>query len=77
MIDTDLVNSKTQVYWTFCIQTDKRPTYKGLAEILGVSESTICNVVHVFFNGHPYTDKPHVMRCIDNSNFETIKQIFE
>lgn len=77
MIDKELVNLKTKLYWIFCLKKDKKPTYRGLAHALGVSESTISNVVHGFFNGHKYTNTPHIRRCIDNSNFEIIKHIFE
>ncbi len=76
MINTELLELKIKMYMLECHNMSSRPTYKGIGKILGISESTISNVVHGFFNGHPYTSKPHVNRCINNQDFKIIRNIF-
>lgn len=76
MIDTSILQIQVQRYQTRCRENGSRPTYKGLALLLGVSGRTVANVVHGYFNGHEYTDKPHATRCIDNGDFDLIKGLF-
>lgn len=76
MIDTTTLRIKVNGYLERCRTTNHKPTYNGIAIVLGISGRTIANVVHGQFNGHEYTDKPHITRCIDNDDFELIKGLF-
>lgn len=76
MIDTATLQIQVNGYLEQCRTSNHKPTYKGIAIVLGISGRTIANVVHGYFNGHRYTDKPHCTRCIDNDDFELIKGIF-
>lgn len=76
MVDSEILQNVTNGYRERCKRTNHRPTYKGLALMIGISDTTISNVVHGLFNGHEYTDKPHATRCIDNNDFEVIQGLF-
>lgn len=76
MIDTTTLQIQVNGYLEQCRTTNHKPTYTGIAFVLGISGRTIANVVHGHFNGHEYTDKPHCTRCIDNNDFEVIKGLF-
>lgn len=76
MIDTTTLLLKVNGYKKRCMRAKRQPTYKGVGSLLGISGSTVSNVVNGEFNGRRYTDKPHVSRCIDNKDFETIKALF-
>ena len=73
MIETDVLHSLVGVYLSYCMDGQQKPTQKGIAACLGVSQSTISNVVRNSFNGHTYTDRPQINRCINNNDFEFIK----
>lgn len=78
MINTTILQNGVQIYRERCRLTNKRPTYSGLALMIGTSSQTISNVVHGNYNGgHEYTDTPHATRCIDNADFELVKGLFE
>ncbi len=76
MIDTTTLESKIASYLETCKRSGRNPTYKGVGIALGVSGRTIANVVQGRFNGHCYTDKPHVTRCIQNGDFGTVQGVF-
>lgn len=76
MIDTTTLIIKVNGYRERCQTSHHKPTYKGIGTVLGISGRTVANVVHGYFNGHRYTDKPHATRCIDNDDFEVIKGLF-
>lgn len=77
MIDTTLLEAKVQGYYELCKTTNRNPTYKGIALMIGVSSATIGNVVRGEFNGHKYTAKPHITRCISNNDFELLQRLFD
>lgn len=66
----------TQQYLNRCKLHNKAPTYQGLSLILNISGQTVGNVVKGSFNGKPYTNKPSVCRCIDNSDFDILRDLF-
>jgi len=76
MIDTTTLQLKAKEYQDRCKTTNRKPTYKGMGKVLGISDRTVSNVVHGYFNGHRYTDKPCATRCIENEDFEIIKGLF-
>ena len=76
MIDSATLQIQTHGYLEQCRTSKHKPSYHGIAIVLGISGSTIANVVHGHFNGHEYTNKPHATRCIDNSDFDVIKGLF-
>lgn len=76
MIDTRTIQIQVQRYQTQCRENGSRPTYNGLASLLGVSGRTVANVAHGHFNGREYTDKPHTTRCIDNADFGLIQGLY-
>jgi len=76
MIDTKTLETEIQGYNETCRRTNHRPTYKGLATLIGISDTTISNVIHGHFNGNEYTNTPHKTRCIKNADFEIIRSIF-
>lgn len=76
MIDTTTLQIKVDGYRESCRTSHHKPTYKGISIILGISDSTVANVVHGYFNGKEYTATPHATRCIDNGDFDLIKGLF-
>ncbi len=76
MIDTSILQIQVQRYQTRCRENGSRPTYKGLALLLGVSGRTVANVAHGQYNGTAYGDKPHISRCIDNADFGLIQGLY-
>ena len=76
MITTIELENKVRTYKDNCTKHNHEPTYNGLSNVLGVSHQTIANVVHGTYNGKQYTDKPHITRCIDNNDFELIKELY-
>jgi len=53
-----------------------KPTKKGLSRALGISETTVFNVLNGRFNGFTYTPKPHINRAIDNADFGLVRSLF-
>lgn len=76
MIDTTTLRILVNGYLEQCRTSNHKPTYKGMAIVLGISGRTISNVAHGTYNGHLYSDTPHCTRCIDNNDFELIKGIY-
>lgn len=77
MIDTDRLTDTTKAYIEHCQEHNKQPTYNGIGICLGISGNTVRHVVTGFYKADKeYTDKPHVKRCIDNTDFGIIKSIF-
>ena len=76
MIDTTTLRILVNGYLEQCRTSNHKPTYKGMAIVLGISGRTISNVAHGTYNGHLYSDTPHITRCIDNNDFELIKGIY-
>ena len=78
MIDSLKVKQRVIEYLEYCNKYNLRPTYKGLASCLGVSIMTVSHIVSGYYKDNkPYTDKPHVSRCIDNCNFWIIQNLFD
>ena len=78
MIDTDLLTGITKGYIEHCQEHNKQPTYNGIGYCLGISGATVRHVVTGYYKDNkPYTDKPHVKRCIDNTDFRILKNIFD
>lgn len=61
----------------YLIDCNNKPTKRGLSEALGISTTTVHNVCTGLFNGHPYTQQPHIKRLIDNNDFCLITELFE
>lgn len=77
MISSTTLQTIVNGYWKSCRDNHCKPTYGGLAELLGISSGTVANVVRGLFNGHAYTVHPHINRCIDNGDFDLIRAIFK
>ena len=77
MIASQELHERVAKYRQGCLDHQKEPTYIGLGFVLGVSGQTIRNVVTGTFNGHQYTEKPHISRCVNNSDFDLIRALFE
>lgn len=76
MIDTSILQIQVQRYQTRCRENGRRPTYKGLALLLGVSGRTVANVAHGQYNGTAYGNKPQYNRCINNADFGLIQGLY-
>ena len=77
MINTTELQNGVQIYLERCRTENRKPSYTGLALMIGTSSQTISNVVHGTFNGgHEYTATPHPNRCIDNNDFELVQGLF-
>ena len=78
MISTTELQNCVKNYRERCRTENRTPTYTGLSLIIGTSPQTVANVVHGTFNGgHEYTATPHPNRCIDNTDFDLIKGLYE
>ena len=77
MINTTKIHDTVKQYEERCYRKHKAPTYYGLSKELGISKGTISNVVRgVYADGKPYTNKPHISRCIDNEDFKIIQRLY-
>lgn len=76
MINTLELEKTVSRYRQTCRYRQKAPTFIGLGRCLGCSGMTISNVVNGTFNGHDYTERPAATRCIDNNDFELIRDLF-
>lgn len=77
MIDTTVLVNRVSTYVEQCKAGKRRPTYYGISNALGVCPQTIANVCSGKFNGNDYTDTPAPTRCIDNKDFDIIKDLFK
>lgn len=77
MIQTRELEKTVSRYRQNCRYRHIEPSYIGLGRCLGCSGTTISNVIHGKFNGHSYTERPHSTRCIDNNDFELIRELFD
>ena len=77
MIDTTTLMTKVNQYMERCNLTKHKPTYNGIGIVLGISGTTIANVVNGHFNGKEYTNTPHITRCVDNNDFDLIRALFD
>ncbi len=78
MIDSGELQKRVSGYRKQCIDRQKQPSYNGLAVAIGVSAPTISHIViGEYRNGKPYTPKPHSTRCVDNSDFDLIRALFD
>ena len=67
-------SERIEHYFMTCRTTGRLPTKEGLARRLETTVKTLEHVCKGYYNTtNPYTDKPHVTRCIDNNDFEVIK----
>ncbi len=73
MFTTESLEKSVNSYMLYC---HNKPSKAGLADWLSVSQQTISNICRGEFNGHLYTDKPHVTRIVDNSDFKIIRSLF-
>lgn len=74
MIERGTLECLIDIYLNDC---NYKPTKKGLSEALGISTTTVHNVCTGLFNGHPYTQQPHIKRLIDNNDFCLITELFD
>lgn len=77
MINSTTLTDITTDYMNECHQKHIKPTYKGLAQRLDITGHTIGNIIRGTYNGKPYGDKPGHKRCIDNKDFEKIREVYE
>lgn len=73
MYSTDKLNEIIDDYMNVC---KCKPTKKGLAIALGISSTTIFNVIRGYYNNIPYGVQPGPTRIIDNTDFEIIRGLF-
>lgn len=73
MYDHEQLTNKIDDYMESC---QGKPTKRGLSSWLGISDTTVYNVLNGRFNGFIYTRKPHINRAIDNPDFGLIRSIF-
>ena len=76
MFNTESLQAKADEYTGKCYRTHQKPTYKGLASMLNVAPQTIANVYKGTYNHKPYGIIPHHTRCIDNKDFDIIREVF-
>ena len=77
MINSTTITDKTTEYLNECLKKHRKPTFKGLGKELHISGHTIANVYKGRYNGKAYGLIPGHRRCIDNKDFETIREVFE
>lgn len=73
MYDSESLEKTVNNYMIHC---HNKPSRTGLAQWLSVSHQTISNIISGTFNGHRYTNRPHVSRIVDNDDFEIIRSLF-
>jgi len=73
MYSTSKLNEIIDDYMNVC---KCKPTKKGLAIALGISSTTIFNVIRGYYNHIPYGMQPSPTRIIDNSDFGIIRSLF-
>ncbi len=76
MINSTTLHERVQTYTDNCKRLHTKPTYTGLAKQLEVSGQTIGNVNKGMYNNKPYGKEPHATRCIDNKDFDIIRDVF-
>ena len=78
MIDTETLNVAIAKYWIFCNENDKSPSFAGIGRVLGISDVTVRRVAKgMYSDGRYYTSSPHISRCIANSDFPLVRELFE
>lgn len=77
MINTEELTRTVQRYRERCRTANKKPTFKGMGNALGISGMTVSNVAHGRFNGRLYTEHPSATRIISNNDFEIIQNLFD
>lgn len=78
MINTTKVQQIVSEYSKKCFLQNRTPTYRGLAEELGITGQTVRHIVTgVYKDGRTYTNKPHTTRCIDNEDFDIIRHLYK
>lgn len=76
MINSTALTDITTEYLNKCLKKHRKPTFKGLGKELHISGHTIANVYHGKYNGIVYGDKPCKHRCIDNMDFDIVREVF-
>lgn len=77
MYDVKELRTMLQDYSEICANDNTKPTKGGLSKFLGISISTLFNVLRGEYNGGiPYGEKPSYTRCISNSGFTLIRSFF-
>lgn len=77
MITTTTLVQKVNDYEQVCQEKNRVPTYNGLGRYLGISGMTISNVVRGYYKGSlEYTTNPSISRCIDNGDFDIVRNVF-
>lgn len=77
MINTTVLQRVVNEYDKKCFERNRKPSYHGLGNELGITGQTIRNIVTgIYKDNKPYTDKPHITRCIDNDDFCIIRDLF-
>lgn len=78
MINTEDLKQNISDYLDDCTTKHRKPSYFTFGHFIEVSPTTIRHVVKgQYANGKPYTDKPHISRRIDNTDFEIVRELFE
>lgn len=77
MLNTIELQELVNKYDQDCFRHNKTPSFEGLGRALGITGRTVNNIVKgIYKDGKPYTNKPHITRCIDNNDFEIIRELF-
>lgn len=77
-ITTTRLKQEIKAYKKECENKHKRPSYRGLAKRLHISDATICHIVNNNYeHGKPYTSKPGSKRCIANKDFAIIRNLYK
>ena len=64
-------------YLDECDHKHRKPSHYSFGRFIGVLPTTIRHVCNgCYADDKPYTDKPHIKRVIDNSDFDLIRELF-
>lgn len=77
MFERETLSKLTKEYKQIVASKRVAPTYKGLSLFLGVSDTTIGHIVRGYYkDDKQYTNMPHCNRCVDNADFDLIRDIY-
>lgn len=78
MINSQDLKDHITNYLHDCYIRGRKPSYFTFGHYLDISPTTVRHVCTGYYaSGKPYTNKPHIKRVIDNSDFEMIREVFE
>lgn len=78
MIESKHLTEVVKKYKVDCKSNEKNPTYREMARRLNVDAATIKHILSgCYKKNKPYTNNPHVTRCVRNADFEMIVNMFD